>query len=940
MSSSTVLRNVIQAKTTLGLGQPGAIIEGEAESLNSPDAHSQILVENAPVALAMFDEKMRYLVANRMWVEEFGLQQVIPLVGRSQYEVFPSLHQGWKQVYERALQGHVVRSEHDGQGNKNDEPITYRWEVRPWRKQADNAVGGIIVSCEKFPSAALIGKTETTPQPTSDGLDGAVFNARIPMLLLDASGRVQRANVSALNPVLSKGIQEGLSLFWSSYGEGADPILLKEQTLAALERLAKSESPTTELLTIQARQPSGDTKTSPNDLPTHWVITRAGGRNSGQFLAVASYCESPDPASGGQPTDTRKWEEELNRARQEVAVLRDVEVAFAKREARQKMVLDSLACGLVVLNERGLPIHHNDHIAKLLGRGLQAGESVENWLLSACPTEEHQKTVSTIWSNDIWRRQLTRVMSLATADGLLKELEFRPVSLSGGGLLITIHDVTDTCRMEEQLRSTEAKFRTLINEAPVGVVLIDKSGSIFEANSAAERMMQRSKAELRRLNSENWLSPESVAKRRDTLRQMRDEGRRTAAIEVAIQQPDGTAQPAHLRIALVPDASGEIHTAFHFLQAIETPSAPPASAEVQPVRVETPPPAELPAPESSVSILWLLQTDGSGRIAQWTDEATARFGFTAAEAQGQWLHGLYRPSDPTGFYADIQERVASPDEAFEWTYFGKGGVRGSGRFFAKAGAEGGNSIDLFEERITVSAGVPSQVEGATVISTGVTSGKTIAPWPAADLDREKLLLSETHHRIKNHLQIISSMLNLQMNSLSDQPARDILRSSQNRVRSIAALHQYLYQLVLEDGSDFGDFARGLAERLRECYAVTEEQVALTLEISPGLLDHEWMMPLALILNETLSNAFEHAFPEGRQGAIDVRLSFQDGQGQFFVRDNGIGLPEGFDPSAASGLGLKILGVFAEQMKGELKLTGNPEAGTEFNLRFPMAHVDN
>jgi two-component sensor histidine kinase len=105
--------------------------------------------------------------------------------------------------------------------------------------------------------------------------------------------------------------------------------------------------------------------------------------------------------------------------------------------------------------------------------------------------------------------------------------------------------------------------------------------------------------------------------------------------------------------------------------------------------------------------------------------------------------------------------------------------------------------------------------------------------------------------------------------------------------------------------------------------VTEEQVALTLEISPGLLDHEWMMPLALILNETLSNAFEHAFPEGRQGAIDVRLTFQDGMGQFLVRDNGVGLPEGFDPSSASGLGLKILGVFADQMKGELQFTGQP-----------------
>ena len=100
------------------------------------------------------------------------------------------------------------------------------------------------------------------------------------------------------------------------------------------------------------------------------------------------------------------------------------------------------------------------------------------------------------------------------------------------------------------------------------------------------------------------------------------------------------------------------------------------------------------------------------------------------------------------------------------------------------------------------------------------------------------------------------------------------------------------------------------------------------------------MPLALILNETLSNAFEHAFPDSRRGSVTVRLTLGDGTGEFDVSDDGIGLPEGFDPAIAPGLGLKILGVFADQMRGELKLSGDPEGGTKFNLRFPMAHVDN
>ena len=184
------------------------------------------------------------------------------------------------------------------------------------------------------------------------------------------------------------------------------------------------------------------------------------------------------------------------------------------------------------------------------------------------------------------------------------------------------------------------------------------------------------------------------------------------------------------------------------------------------------------------------------------------------------------------------------------------------------------------------------------------------------------------------------MLNLQLNTLTDTGARAALRSSQNRVRSIAALHQHLYHLALGEGATFDEMAHGLAHRLRECYDVPEGQVALNLQIAGGVIQQEWMMPLTLILNETLSNAFEHAFPNGQHGTVSVRLSLGDGTGEFEVSDDGVGLPEGFDPAMSPGLGLKILGVFADQMHGELRLTGSPGQGTKFNLRFPMAYVDN
>lgn len=191
------------------------------------------------------------------------------------------------------------------------------------------------------------------------------------------------------------------------------------------------------------------------------------------------------------------------------------------------------------------------------------------------------------------------------------------------------------------------------------------------------------------------------------------------------------------------------------------------------------------------------------------------------------------------------------------------------------------------------------------------------------------MLSQTHHHVKNHLQIISSLLNMQMNGLNDQHARDALRSSQNRVRAIATLHQHLYQLALGGGVTFSDFTRDLIRHFRECYEMPQERVAVGLSIQEGSIDPEWLMPLALTLNEALSNSFAHAFPHSRKGSITATLRYAANFGELIICDDGMGLPSDFHSSDSPGLGLKILAVFANQIRSQLFVQG-----TEVKLRFP------
>jgi len=677
-----------------------------------------VLVENAPVAMAMFDGQMRYVLANRQWINDFGLQNFLPLVGRCQFDVFPDLHPGWRSVYARAMQGHIVRSENDVMPGPHGKPMIFRWEVRPWRRSKDNAVGGVMVTCEKFAAPAQPGEAE-------------------PLVVPVAPPPVEEPASSAV----------------------MDAALQKEK---------------------------------------------------------------------------RQLEDQLADTAEKLRMLQDTERAYRCRELRQREVLDAMPCGLIVLDERGRPTFHNNHVRALFGRELKVGDTVEDWLMQACLDDHHREEVAIVWRESVWRRQLSKIVSLSTADGLVKDLEFRPTALGHGCLLLTIHDVTDTCRLEEMLRSTEAKFRVMLNGSPVAAVLTDVTGSIFEANAAAEKLLGHPKAELRRMGIDEWLAPESALGRRVEIQRM-TAGRLAHGVlqgEVA----SGRQRPFHpmqIRLAAVYDAEGRLHSLIHFLQ----PNFPALVETVARSVHASPPLPELEIPKAE------------------------------------------KPQLPPEVVQERKQRL-------------------------------GPLLSVTRH------------------------------WPEANLEREQLLLTEAHHRIKNHLQIISSLLNLQSNALEDASARQALCSSQTRVRAIASLHEHLYQL--SQGKEIGlqEFTNELVVRLRDCYDIPVERVAVTMHLQQCEMRDEWRVPLALILNEAVSNAFKHAFADGRSGAIDIKLTVMDLEAHLTIRDNGMGLPANLVGSSGPGLGLKVVGVFAEQMRGNASMENMANQGTCFILRFPVEYNDN
>ena len=203
---------------------------------------------------------------------------------------------------------------------------------------------------------------------------------------------------------------------------------------------------------------------------------------------------------------------------------------------------------------------------------------------------------------------------------------------------------------------------------------------------------------------------------------------------------------------------------------------------------------------------------------------------------------------------------------------------------------------------------------------------------AAALEEKDVLLSEIHHRVKNNLEIVSSLLDLQAADFVDEPALRVLRSSQNRIRSMALIHEKLYQSEALARIDFGDYIRTLVADLYNLYGVSPDDIELKIDVDQILLGIDSSIPSGLIINELVSNSLKHAFPADRHGEISIAFRpDDDSQYMLTVGDNGVGFPEGLDFRNTKSLGLRLVNALTAQLKGTIEM--DRSGGTAFKITF-------
>jgi PAS domain S-box-containing protein len=205
----------------------------------------------------------------------------------------------------------------------------------------------------------------------------------------------------------------------------------------------------------------------------------------------------------------------------------------------------------------------------------------------------------------------------------------------------------------------------------------------------------------------------------------------------------------------------------------------------------------------------------------------------------------------------------------------------------------------------------------------------------ASLQEKEILLREIHHRVKNNMQVVSSILKLQSAYVRDPEAREMFAECQDRVRTLALVHEKLYRSANLAAIDFGGHIRDLTTMLVRSYSAGAPNTQVSVHTDPAVVDIDTAVPLGLILNELLTNALKYAFPQGRAGVVEVTLRAKpDVPLQLTVRDNGVGLPDGFDPMQSQTLGLKIVTSLCRQLQAELQVDREEGAAFTVTLGIP------
>ncbi|PSJ16363.1 sensor histidine kinase [Nitrosomonas supralitoralis] len=454
--------------------------------------------------------------------------------------------------------------------------------------------------------------------------------------------------------------------------------------------------------------------------------------------------------------------------------------------------------------------------------------------------------------------------------------------------------------------NTEEMMHLAVEASPNGIVMTNRDGEIVMVNAATERLFGYSRQELIG-GALEMLVPERFRKHHPEYRK--------SYISESKSRPMGhgrdlfglhkSGKEFPVEVGLNPV---ETEHGIFVLAAIVDTSDRKHAEEMIHLAVEASPNG-------------MVMTDHMGKIMLVNSTTETLFGYKRAELIGRPIEVLI-PSSHREHHPELRNSFLKNPSAR---------AMGHGRDLY------GLHKDGKEFPVEIGLNPIKTPTGTMVLASiiDITERKSQEEQLKAALREKDLLLSEIHHRVKNNLQIIDSLLGMQSDILYNSTAVSVLKESQNRVKSMAMIHQILYESLDFSRVDFSSVLQSLVDNLSVSYALDSSRIQINIDTDPVFLSIDTSIPLGLILNELCSNAIKYAFPDNRSGSIDVSIKYlhQDSL-QVLVCDDGVGIPEDFDIENTISLGIQLVQLLSEQISAELIIQrSNP---TSFMLVIPTA----